>query len=58
MRWNSAVKWDENARVGLVYPTRNLAFIFPKSGIGEDRWTFMQTRLVESGLKQKGKLRK
>ncbi|MEL7446276.1 MAG: YcxB family protein [Pseudomonadota bacterium] len=57
-RWDRMAKWDENEDVFLIYPTRNLAYILPKSDIGSARIDYAREQLRASGLMNKGTLRK
>ena len=57
-QWENMVKWDENERILAFYPQRQMAYIFPKAALGNDRIAHMRAKMVKSGLPKKGKLRK
>lgn len=56
--WNKVVMWNENERVLLIHPNRNLAYIIPKQALGPERDEYIKQRLVENGLPHKGEPRK
>ncbi|MBI1401649.1 MAG: hypothetical protein GC147_00355 [Porphyrobacter sp.] len=58
MLWGKVAMWNENDRVLLIHPNRNLAYILPKQALGSERHEYIKQRLVENGLPHKGKLRK
>lgn len=58
MLWGKVVMWNENERVLLIHPNRNLAYILPKDALGSERGEYIKQRLAENGLPNKGKPRK
>lgn len=56
--WNKTVKWDETPTLFAIFINRQMAYILPKSQLGDAVIDYARDRLVETGLSTPGKLRK
>lgn len=57
-KWDTLVRWDENARIFAVFLNRQMAIIFPKAQVSEDVVDFAREQMKRSGLTRPRELRK
>lgn len=58
LQWCDALKWDESETVFAIFAARNLGYVIPKVSVPSSVIAAVRSRLISSGLTEKGQRRK